>query len=122
MVQVIKINWLSEEAREAEVVLFDGHFELTAFSQPFNQDVGNNIELPVYTLNAREIFSLKGEEEDAIEKKINSYEHKFTGRVIDKDMSQIKSGKFIIQLDMPLPNDIIIGDYVTFLCDRVDIY
>lgn len=122
MVKVNKINWLSEEAKEAEVYLFDGDFNIIAFSHPFNHTVGDNVTLPLYTLNAKEIYSLNGEGIFSVEKKGTAFEYKLAGCVISKASNQVKVGEFIIQLDTPLPNDIEIGDYISFICDRIDLY
>ena len=50
----------------------------------------------------------------SVEKKGESFEYKFSGKVIDKE--HIKIGEFIIQLDVPLPKDIeegyILSDFI----------
>lgn len=122
MVKIDKINWLSEEAREAEVYLSDEDFNIVGFSHPFNQVVGDKVSLPLYSLNAKGIYSLNGEERFSVERTGMAFEYELSGRVINKDCNQVKVGEFIIQLDSSLPNDIEVGDYVSFACDRIDIY
>lgn len=122
MVKINKIIWLSEEAKEAEVYLSDGIFNIACFSHPFNQVLGDDVSLPVYTLNAKDIYSLNGEEIFSVEKGEMAFEYKLSGRVVNKNSNQIKVGEFIIQLDWPLPDDIKTGDYVSFVCDRIDLY
>ncbi|MDX2247573.1 MAG: hypothetical protein SF052_12390 [Bacteroidia bacterium] len=122
MIKVSKINWLSEEAKEAEVCLFDGKFSIITFSHPFKHSIGHIIDLPLFTLNAKEIYSLNNIETFSVEREGDTFEHKFSGRVINKESNQILVGEFIIQIDVSLPNDINIGDYVSFICDRIDLY
>lgn len=122
MIRISKINWLSEEAKEAEVCLFDGNFSITTFSHPFKHGIEHSIELPLYTLNAKEIYSLNNLKTSLVERVGETFEYKFSGRVINKGLNQILVGEFIIQLDLSLPNDINIADYVSFICDRVDLY
>jgi len=55
----------------------------------------------------------------SVEKKGESFEYKFSGKVIYKE--HIKIGEFIIQLDVPLPKNIEEG-YISFKCERVDIW
>lgn len=122
MVKVNRLNWLSKEAKEAEVVLSDGDFNMICFSHPFNGEIGNILDQPLYTLNAREVFRLNHEERFSVEKIEGAFSYRLAGRVVDKDQNQIKIGEFTIELDNPLPNDVQVGNYVYFICDRIDIY
>ena len=122
MVKIDKLNWLSEETKEAEVYLSDGDFNVLCFSHPFDKELGSTVPQPLYTLNAREIFRLDGEERFSVVKEEGSYDYKLAGRVIGKNENQVKVGEFILELDNPLPNDIQFGNYVSFICDRIDIY
>ncbi len=112
---------MSKEAKEAEVYLSDGRFEIICFSHPFNQETEENILLPLYALNAKDIHFYE-ENEFSVEKEGSTFEYKLTGYVVNKDDHQIKVGEFIIQLDIPLLNEVQKGDYISFVCDRIDIY
>lgn len=120
MVKIYKIDWLSKDAKEAEVYLSDGDFSIVCFSHPLNQIVGDVVRLPIYALNAR--YILKGDEMFLIEKVLSVFGYKISGRVVNIDNNLIKVGEFIIELDVSLPNDIQIDDFVLFTCDRIDIY
>jgi hypothetical protein len=123
MIKIKKINLLSEEANEAEVHLFDGNFNIICFSHLSNRILENdNVPSLLYTLNVKTIYNLNNIEMFLTEKEGTGFEYKFSGRVIDKEKNQIRVGEFIIQLDIPLPNDIHLGYYISFSCDRVDIY
>jgi len=122
MIKINKINWLSKVGKEAEVFLYDGNFNMVCYSHPFNQDIGNIVTQPLYTLNARKILILKEEEKFSVEKEEGTFDYKFAGRLINKEENHVKLGEFIIELDNPVPSDIQVGDYISFICDRVDIY
>lgn len=121
MAKVMKIKWLSQDAREAEVLLSDGVFSILCFGHPFNQAIGSTVAQPLHTLEAKYVvrahnkeFSVEGEE--------GAFECKMTARVVDREENQIKIGEFTVELDTPFPGDIEVGDYVSFLCERIDIY
>jgi hypothetical protein len=121
MIKIDKINWLSEEAKEAEVCLSDGKFNIICFSHPFDQAIGETVSLPLHALNADEIYKLD-EGMASVKKEMTAFGYKLSGYVINKNSGQVKIGEFIIQLDVPLPNDVETNQYVTFVCDRIDLY
>ena len=121
MIGISKIIWLSEDAKEAEVHLSDKNFNIVVFSQPFNQKIGDDVPLPLYALNTTEVYMLNNEV-SFVERNKMTFEYKLSGCVINKEFNQVKVGEFIIELDIPLPNDININDYVSFVCDRIDLY
>ena len=122
MIKVNKVNWLSKEAKEAEVYLSDGSFNIICFAQPFEESIGDEILQPLYTLNARLICTLLHDDQIfLIEKNGSDFEHKLAGRFIDKKNNYIQIGDFIINIDASLPNDIREGDFIFLTCDRIDI-
>lgn len=121
MIKIDKIEWLSEEAREAEVYISDENFDIICFACPLDQDMGDEVPLPLYTLHAEHIYLLKDEDVFSVEKEGTGFSYSLSGCVIDKENNQIKVGEFILELDSPLPGDIGIGDYVSFVCARIDI-
>ena len=114
MIKIENVNWLSKTAQEAEVCLSDGDFQIVYFSQPFYHEV----KLPLYAINTNNIVC-SSDRKYSVEKKGESFEYKFSGKILDKE--HIKIGEFIIQLDVPLPKDIEEG-YISFECERVDIW
>ena len=122
MIDIIKINWLSQEGKEAEVYLFDDNFNIICFSHPLNKKIGDEITLPLYALNAKKIYRVNGEKRFLVEKGASDFGYKLSGEVIDKSKNQVKIGKFIIELDISLPSDIEVNNYVSFICDRIDLY
>jgi hypothetical protein len=122
MVKIYKINWLSKEAQEAEVYLSDGDFSIVCFAHPFNQALGDIITLPLHSLNTQEIYIQKHEKKVSIQREGESFKYKLSGRVINNVSNHVKIGEFIIALDVPLPGDIEISNYISLTCDRLDIY
>ncbi|EHM7983023.1 hypothetical protein [Elizabethkingia anophelis] len=48
MIKVNKIEWLSKEAKEAEVYLSDDNFNIICFAHPFDKSIGDPITQPLY--------------------------------------------------------------------------
>ncbi|MDM1523414.1 hypothetical protein OBK20_08020 [Empedobacter falsenii] len=121
MVLINKINWISKNAQEAEVYLYDGTFELKCFSQPFSLKEGDIINDKLYTYNTQKIYY--SENKDFYVKKNGSlFEYELCGKIIDKSLNLIKIGEFIIELDIAFPDDLFEKDYVVIFCERIDIY
>lgn len=122
MIKINKINWLSKEAKEAEVYLSDDTFNIVCFAQPFEQNIGDKILHPLYTLNAKIIHKLLREDQTSlIEKNGINFEYKLAGQLIDKKNNYMQIGDFIINIDTPIPNDFQEGDFIFLTCDRIDI-
>lgn len=118
MIDIIKIEWLSVEGKEAEITLSDGTFNMRVFAHPF--EIQDKITLPIHSVNTKNIlisdnYSLEN---------VNSYhfEYNISGCVMDKDKGIIKVGNFFIEVDEPLPRDIKKGDFISFQCDRLDLW
>ena len=122
MIKLKKINWISKEIKEAELYLSDGEFNLVCFSQPFDVDANFSFITPLYTLNANEVIRDFNEEMRVVKRAETPFGYELSGKVIDKENSRIRLGKFLIELDIDLPNDIYNNDYVSFKCERIDVY
>lgn len=120
MYKIEKVNWLSEEIREAEVYLCDDKYSIIVFSYPFNKKAGETISELLHTLNADDI-TVSEVSEFCINRISNSFSYNVVGIIDNKDQNQIKVGSFIIKLDGSLPKDLNKGDYVSFTCDRIDL-
>lgn len=121
MIKITKINWLSKEAKEAEVFLSDGKYSIVAFGQPFEGKPGDVVKPPFYALEAREIYAQNREYSYSAIRVGSAFTHNLAGKVIDKTLNMIKVGSFTIELDNQLPNDIQNGDFITCVCSRIDI-
>lgn len=121
MVLVKKINWISKNAMEAEVILNDGVFDIICFSQPFSFKEGDTIKSYIYTYNTQKIY-FSNLNEEYVKKNGSLFEYELCGVIKDKLSNIIKIGNFLIELDIPLPNDLYNGDYVIIFCERIDIW
>lgn len=121
MVLVKKIDWISKNAMEAEVILSDGVFDIICFSQPFSFKEGDTIKSYIYIFDTQKIY-FSNLNEEYVKKNGSLFEYELCGVIKDKLSNIIKIGDFLIELDIPLPNDLYNGDYVVVFCERIDIW
>jgi hypothetical protein len=122
MVSIKEINWISEEALEAEVTITDGQFELLCFSHPFEKKKGEQLLEPLYVLDPDEIVRLESPSL-RIEKLNNAFDYLIEGKLIDKKSGLVKLGDIIIEIDSHfIPGDFRDDDHISFRCNRLDIY
>lgn len=114
-----KIQWISEDALEAEVVITDGVYELRCFSQSCNYKEDDEIKEVLYAYNPQAIY-LSDKMEEYIE--MNSIgEYRFTAKVSDITKQLVSIGDILIEIDC-IPGDIVNGDIIEFSCSRLDLY
>ena len=121
MIKIEKIVWMSKEANEAEIYLSDGKFNIISFSHPFNGSEGDLFDGILYGFNATRIFSSE-EKKFSIEKSSDYFGYLFIGILIDSKMKHVKVGEFVIELDNDIPLDILENTYISFECERIDLY
>ncbi len=122
MMIIKEINWISEEALEAEVTITDGQFELLCFSHPFKKEKGEQLSEPLYALDPNEI--VRSESPSLrIEKLNNAFDYLIEGKLIDKESGHVKLGNIVIEIDSHfIPGDFKDDDNISFKCNRLDIY
>lgn len=119
--RIEKIDWLSQEALEAEVVVSDGEFEVTCFAQPLIYQVGCELKEPILCYNATNVLKLD-KEVFAIDKLGEYFAYSLSGKLVDKKLETVMVGKLLLELDNNiLPGDINEGDFLSFSCQRLDI-
>lgn len=122
MVIIKNINWISEESLEAEVTITDGQFELLCFSHPFTKKKGEQIVEPLYVLDTYDATRLDSLN-FRVEKLEGTFDYLIEGKLINKELGLIKLGNITIEIDSPfIPKDLRDGDYISFKCNRLDIY
>ncbi|MCP4745962.1 MAG: hypothetical protein GY874_07450 [Desulfobacteraceae bacterium] len=122
MVSVKEIKWISKEALEAEVIITDGQFELLCFSHPFEKKKGEQLTEPLTALDPDKIVKL-GTPSSHIEKLGNTFDYLIAGKLIRKKSGYMRLGDIIIEIDShAIPGDIKEDDYISFRCNRLDIY
>jgi hypothetical protein len=113
---------ISESALEAEVLITDGLNELVCFSQPCNLMVNQRITEPVYCFNNKNVVRAANEE-CHIEKQKEALAYNLVGKLADKKNNLVKVGEIMVQLEQgSIPKDILENEYISFYCQRIDIY
>ena len=122
MVKIESIGWLSKEALEAAVVVTDGQFKLLCFCQPFDKRKGERLIEPLHAFDARDIVRVTTPM-SCIKKLDHTFDYIINGKLLDRETGYVKLGGIIIEIDKcSIPGDIDSGNYVSFACDRLDIY
>lgn len=122
MVTISKITMISESSLEAEVLVTDGFIELVCFSQPCDFVVNKILTEPVYCFNNKNVVRFLSEK-CHIEKLKESLAYNIFGKLIDKKNYLVKVGEIVLQLEEDsIPKDILENEYVSFYCQRIDIY
>jgi hypothetical protein len=120
--QIIKIDWLSQEALEAEVTISDDTYNLICFSQPFQYKVGTKLTEPLYCLNVSQTVK-SHDKKPGIERLDDHFSYRLSGKLYDKENLLILVGELCLELDIEtLPGDILENDFLTFECSRIDIF
>jgi hypothetical protein len=115
-----KIEWLSKEAREAEVIITHGTYSCLAFSCPCKYEIGENIYQPLHGIFCENIYRAL-ENKMLIQKVGNGYfRHIGVGEIISHVRKLIRIGGLFIILEI-LPKDLRDGEYVEFICGRLDL-
>ena len=119
MATVTKVQWLAEEAQEADVTIQCYKYNILCFSMPCSWKIGDTINEMLYCMN--DMMSVTKSEEreyDIIE--MGGYSYVLTGKVVclKRPVLQIYDLEFKFNW---LPGDIVIGDYVSVVCNRIDL-
>lgn len=121
MIKIKKIKYISIEAKEAEILISDGKYELICFSQPYDEDIDKKIEV----LNCyNNQFVMRADTmECLIEKLIEPFAYRIIGKVINSNKNIVKIGEILLQLEeYAIPKDIKENEYISFYVQRIDIY
>ena len=98
MIKVKEIKWISESAKEAEVILSDGTSTVTCFSQPFNFDVDDVLHEPLYCYDARNVMK-SYEDGFTFEKQNDAFAYFLRGELSDLTKKLVKVGGFTLSLE-----------------------
>lgn len=122
MVSVKEIIWISKEILEAEVIVTDGRFEILCFSHPCRKKKGEELTEPLHALDTDRIVRL--EVPSLYVKKLNKpFDYLIQGKLIDKSSGIIELGDIVIEIGRhAVPGDLKNDEYISCVCDRLDIY
>lgn len=116
-----KIEWISEEIKEAEIIVSDGTFELLCFSHPCSFVEGQIIDKYISTLDANNIVRVD-EHTLVVEKAEEYFAYNITGKVIDIKNGIVQVGSMYLIVDGYMPGDIVNGEFISFRCMRLDLH
>lgn len=121
--KIVDIRWLSKEAQEAILCVEDNLFQLFCFSQPFNGKVDDELNLAIQVLNPTDIIKIENQAYSA-KKLSDTLNYEIKGKLIDKNKGLILLGNIVLEFDNSdlIPNDIVKDEFISFKCDRLDIY
>ena len=115
---IIAIEWLDRRAEEAVVTISDGLHSIRCFAHPFREQVGAPVSSPVMTLDAAHVVRLTDRLAEV--RGVGDLKYEIIGVVVQRSPPIVQTGKIFIELDGPLPRDVMAGDLVEFVADRID--
>lgn len=117
--KICNIQWLSKEAEEAVVTLEGRDLNLICFCHPCRLKYSAEVE-KVYAFNVLGIVA--SEESQISARRLNDVvppRYEIVGKVLEGKES-VALRDIVIELDIPVPGDILEGDLVKFYCVRLD--
>ena len=114
-----KIVSYDEVAREADLIISDGKYDLMVYAQPFLTKYKDE-KFKLIAFTADNIMTID-KEEYAIEKTNQGYySYWFKGKLIDSKRGIVAINNIIIEDVGWIPNDIHDGEFIEFTCLRLD--
>lgn len=116
---ITDILYFNKEDSEAEVNISDGRYTVNCYAYPVDMVSVNQRVNTIYGFECANI-SKSDETEYEIKKLPQHYAYLLTAQVMDNESGIVRIGELFINLDIPIPKDIINGDYVAFSVLRLD--
>ncbi|ECQ6352839.1 TPA: hypothetical protein ACSK5I_000155 [Listeria innocua] len=121
MIKVKSIYWLDEAAKEADVVLTDGEYNVVCFSHPCELALNGLYNELIYCFDPFDIFKLNQKEFSMEVPNDNPDLYILKGELIDATDSIIQIGEFKIDIsEGDIAQDIHKGDFVELKVHRID--
>lgn len=117
MLTVAHVKWLSMAAQEAVLTVTDGHTSVAVFCQPCSLQEGDSLTSPLFAFDAHDIERVR---EDSTFSSPTALAGDVCGTVVDPAANLVRVGGIPVELDVPLPGDIKVGDCVRFKYARLD--
>lgn len=118
---VKKLTWLSEEAKEAELLVSDGNYECIVFSQPCDFNVGDEINVPLLAFITNNLMESDQQDYSIQITAPGLLSHECVAKVIDLENNLVKVGDIFIVLDEKIPTGCSVDSFVEFTCERFDL-
>ena len=108
---------------DADLLISDGQYDLICYLTATNHQkiIKDATISEIHTLLAYDLFRAT-QKTYSIYKHKNFYEYTLIGEVIRLNKPTVCIGKLVINLDIPLPKDIIVGDFIEFKTKRLDCF
>ena len=120
--RIKNIKWLSKEALEAEVYIEDENLDFVCFSQPLTHPLGKDIKGHIHCY-ANSQVAINQNKEIGLNKLSEPFVYEINGILVNKTEALIQVNQIIFELDLKdAPGDLDEGDYVSFSCQRLDLY
>ncbi|EAC5232747.1 hypothetical protein CSI37_08260 [Listeria monocytogenes] len=121
MIKVKSIHWLDEDAREADIILTDGEYNVVCFSHSCEFALNGVYNELIYCFDPINIFKLNQKEYSMEVPDDNSDFYILKGKLIDATDSIIQIGEFRIDIsESDIAQDIHEGDFVELKVHRID--
>ncbi len=120
MMYIKKLDWLSEAAKEAELIITDGNYSCVAFSQPCKHKQEDKIFEPLHAFMVENL--MLSHEIDLKIETVKGFQHKVVALVRDINEDIVQVGDISIKLDYHIPSWAKDGDFVEFECGRIDLW
>lgn len=116
------INWIDEEALEAEVTVSDNCIDILCFSHPLQKTIGETLIDPIYCLDAENVM-LSYEKITCADKNNSTFGYSIRGKLISKESKLVLLGNIKLCLeDAYIPDGIPEGSFIEFDVPRFDLY
>ena len=118
---VHSLNWLSESAKEAELVVTDEKHSLVVFSQPCSVAKGDKITERLHVFMPSNLM-LSDATVEKIEKGISPLASFIIAKMVNTPQGLCAVGGIEFEIEEHIPGGIQDGDIIQFNCARVDLW
>ena len=119
---VRQLTWLSEVAREAELLISDGKYRCIAFSHPCDVHEGDDLKEPLHAFIIQDLMISREKNCSISLIKPNGLAQQCIAEVVDAENGLVKIGNIKITLEEKAPYGAIPGDLIEFTCARLDVW
>ncbi len=112
--KIVKIEWIYEDIKEAELTISDGWFSCVAFCHPCKYSENDTLSKPIHASDVENLMLALDKGTSITKKHGRPFVYKIQGQIIDLDNSVIAVGDIKIELCDKIPGWAKSGDYVEF--------
>lgn len=107
-----------KEAKEADMLISDGEFEILCYAFPFENKNPNNFTLEAFM--TKDIIRVEDKSCSVIKSPDGYYAYYLRGKIINIKQRLVAIGNIIINLDDDIPKDIKNNEFIEFFVLRID--